>query len=102
MHVQRWNERAHDLWGVREEEVLGRSFLTLDIGLKVDTLRGELKACLEGKRNRASMSMTATDRRGKSIECSVTCTPLVGSEGDIDGVVLLMFEGNEAERGKRA
>ena len=37
--VQVWNVRAADLWGVRSDEVLGRSFFELDIGLPAEELR---------------------------------------------------------------
>jgi two-component system, chemotaxis family, CheB/CheR fusion protein len=34
----------------------------------------------------------AVNRRGKSIQCQVTCTPLVGSNDGVRGAILLMEE----------
>ncbi|TMF67105.1 MAG: PAS domain-containing protein [Chloroflexi bacterium] len=36
MRVQVWNERAADLWGVRSDEALGKSFFDLEIGLPAE------------------------------------------------------------------
>jgi two-component system CheB/CheR fusion protein len=36
--------------------------------------------------------LEAVNRRGKAIQCRVTCTPLSGSNKDIYGGVLLMEE----------
>src|SRR5262249_43056308 len=41
-----WNRRAEDMWGLRADEVQGRSFLNLDIGLPVQELRPMIRACL--------------------------------------------------------
>ena len=35
----------------------------------------------------------AVDRRGKQIQCTITCSSLVGTDGQIDGVILLMTDG---------
>lgn len=38
----------------------------------------------------------AVDRRGRPIQCRVTCTPFMGVEQEIRGVVLVMEERREA------
>ena len=37
-------------------------------------------------------SVEATNRRGKAITCKVTVSPLLGSERDIRGAILLIDE----------
>jgi len=32
------------------------------------------------------------NRRGKTIRCTVTCTPLMGGQNEVSGVILLMEE----------
>ena len=88
--VQEWNPRAEDLWGLRPQEVKGRAFLDLDIGLPVAELAGALRASLVEETAPAATTVRATNRRGKTIECQVVCNPLVGSNGRREGVVVAM------------
>jgi two-component system CheB/CheR fusion protein len=90
-----WNEEAHDLWGLRAEEVEGRSFFELDIGLPVEELRESLMGFMDGRTERGSVTLDAVNRRGRRIACHVTYTCLETRESQEDGsscegVVLLM------------
>jgi two-component system CheB/CheR fusion protein len=85
-----WNHRAEDLWGLRADEVQGMSLLGLDIGLPVNRL--PIQAFLAGKAEYEEVALTATNRRGRVVECQVTCTPFLGVSGERAGVVLLMEE----------
>ena len=60
-NVLMWNHRAEDLWGLRADEVRGKSFLGLDIGLPVGELRPLVRACLSGERDTGE----ADARRGQ-------------------------------------
>jgi two-component system CheB/CheR fusion protein len=91
--VQIWNHKAEDLWGLRSNEALEQNFLNLDIGLPVEQLRQPMRVCLAGDdRGATEVLLPAINRRGRSIQCRVTCTPLTGSEAQIQGVILLMEE----------
>ena len=92
MEVLVWSQRAEDLWGLRAEEVLGRHFLNLDIGLPVDQLRSAIRASLAGDCDTEPTVLSATNRRGRAIRCRVTCTPLRGPNDTARGVILLMEE----------
>ena len=93
LHIQKWNHRAEDLWGLRSQEVQGRNFLNLDIGLPVDQLKGTIRTCLAGEKEFIELVLDATNRRGKPMRVRVTCTQLAGPEGkDPQGVILLMEE----------
>jgi two-component system, chemotaxis family, CheB/CheR fusion protein len=83
-----WNHRAEELWGLRPEEVQGKQFLNLDIGLPTTELRQPIRDCLAGS-NR-SVTVDAVNRRGKPIRCAVTCMPLLDSQDGPSGVILLM------------
>ncbi|MBE9143599.1 CheR family methyltransferase [Planktothrix mougeotii] len=97
LQVQIWNYKSEDLWGLRHEEAIKQNFLNLDIGLPVDKLRQPIRICLSGEINQASkVIVNAINRRGKSIQCQVNCSPLMGSQGQIQGVILLMEELEEA------
>jgi two-component system CheB/CheR fusion protein len=85
-----WNHRAEDLWGLRADEVQGRSLLTLDIGLPVEQL--PISAFLSGEADHESISVNATNRRGRAVRCHITCTPFLGADGEREGAVLVMEE----------
>jgi two-component system CheB/CheR fusion protein len=91
LHVQVWSNRASDLWGLRAEEVQGKHFFGLDIGLPVETLRGQIKACIAGEHEYQEAVVPATNRRGRSIQCSIKTSRLT-QNGQPHGVILLMDE----------
>jgi two-component system CheB/CheR fusion protein len=90
LRVDVWNHQATDLWGLRSNEVQGAHLLGLDIGLPVEQLKGPIRACLAGDGDRHELRLSARNRRGQPIACSVTCAPLVSAGGTVTGVVLLM------------
>jgi two-component system CheB/CheR fusion protein len=92
LSVLMWNQRAADLWGLRADEVQGRSLLNLDIGLPVGELRAAIRPCLTGELDHREVTLDAINRRGKKIRCQVTCTPLTSAAKKRDGVILLIDE----------
>lgn len=98
LYVQIWNHKAEDLWGLRSEEAIGQNFLNLDIGLPVEQLRQPIRTCLSGLPHSFTETiLQAINRRGRSIQCRITCTPLIGGQGQVQGVILLMEERAEEE-----
>ena len=91
-NVLMWNQRAEDMWGLRADEVQGKSFLNLDIGLPVGELRGMMRQVLTGDAEKKETSLDAVNRRGKAIRCHVSCTALITSKKKREGVILLMEE----------
>jgi two-component system, chemotaxis family, CheB/CheR fusion protein len=96
LRVIAWNHRAEDLWGLRADEVSGQNFLNLDIGLPTGELRAGIRACLSGESEYTDIVVTATNRRGRTLSCRVTGSPLVGADKEIRGVILLMDEHTKA------
>ena len=92
LNVLIWNRRAEDLWGLRADEVQGRSMLNLDIGLPVGELRDVIRPCLAGDSDHQQVVLDAVNRRGRKIKCRVTCTPLIARDKKREGVILLMEE----------
>ncbi len=90
--VQVWNRRAEDLWGVRGEEVVGTQFLTLDIGLPVAELAQPIRSVMTSDQGVVEKRIPSLTRRGRTIDCLVSVTPLHSSEGATTGVVILMDE----------
>jgi two-component system CheB/CheR fusion protein len=92
LNVLVWNHRAEDLWGLRQDEVQGRSVLNLDIGLPVGELRAPMRACMNDGAEYKEIVLDAVNRRGKSIRCRIACTPLLAPDRKREGVILMMDE----------
>ena len=86
--VTAWNEIATDLWGLREDEVRGRSLFGLDIGLPAEEVRQVIKRELAGAPDGRETTVMSVNRRGQSIVCRVKASALAGSDGEPDGVIL--------------
>jgi two-component system CheB/CheR fusion protein len=92
--IQVWNQRAEDLWGLRQDEAVDHHLLSLDIGLPTEQLVPALRAALTGG-DRQDVELEAVNRRGRSIVCLTTVMPLVAGdgadgEGRVRGAIVLM------------
>jgi two-component system CheB/CheR fusion protein len=94
-NILMWNDRATNLWGLRADEVRGRSIFGLDIGLPVERLRTPIRSVLNGDSTDQEITLNATTQRGSEIQCRITCTPLRGLADGVEGVILLMEEIHE-------
>jgi two-component system, chemotaxis family, CheB/CheR fusion protein len=90
LRVDAWNERSEDLWGLREEEVVGQTLGSLDLGLPVAELMKPIRSTLEGTPQ--VVEIEAMTRRGRDIRCRVSSWPLARDEGSVVGAVLLVEE----------
>jgi two-component system CheB/CheR fusion protein len=90
LKVTVWNERAADLWGLRSDEVVGRPFFDLDIGLPTDVMRMMIGEVLSGKPAHDEMVLEAVNRRGNHIRCRVRASFF--SDGAQSGAVVLVME----------
>src|SRR5262245_18476892 len=84
-----WVEEMHELWGLRADEVEGRSLFDLDIGLPVAQLRAAVEGCLRGDAQAPSLELDAVNRRGAAIRCVVTCRPLRQGD-DVTGAIVMV------------
>jgi two-component system CheB/CheR fusion protein len=91
--VRSWNSGAEELWGLRADEVRNQPFFNLDFGLPVANVRDIVQQCLKSGQRAGPVQVAAINRIGRSITCTVTCSPLKDKgEADGDGAVLLMEE----------
>jgi two-component system CheB/CheR fusion protein len=88
--VKVWNALSTDLWGLRADEVDGKPFFALDMGLPLDRIRGPVRAALSENRQE-TVSVEAVDRRGRGFTCTVRSLPLHTDGSSSYGVVLLMW-----------
>jgi two-component system, chemotaxis family, CheB/CheR fusion protein len=92
LQVMVWSERATDLWGLREQEAMGKHFYALDIGLPVEQLKTAIKAASHGDMKQVEVVIPATNRRGRTIQVRVVAMPLMvpGARSEMRGVILVM------------
>lgn len=88
-NILSWNEQAQNLWGLQSEEVVQQSFFSLNIGLPVDKVRETIRCCLAGE-DHLEVLIIATNRLGQTIECRITCNPLIDHENLRQGAILMM------------
>ena len=90
-----WSRGAQDLWGLREDEVVGKHFMALDIGLPVADLKPSIRKSLNAQES-TQLDMKATNRRGRAVTCHVMVSPLKGRQDDgARGVLLVMEDGTD-------
>jgi two-component system CheB/CheR fusion protein len=89
--VRSWNKGAEELWGLRSGEVSNQPFFQLDFGLPTEEIRDIVNECLATGRRTGPVQVAAINRIGRTITCTVTCSPLKG-DSDAEGAVLLMEE----------
>jgi len=89
--VRSWNKGAEELWGLRSGEVSNQPFFQLDFGLPTGEVRGIVNECLATSKRTGPVQVAAINRIGRTITCTVTCSPLKGGS-DGEGAVLLMEE----------
>jgi len=89
--VRVWNAHAADMWGLQSDEVVGKPFFDLDIGLPTRELQGPVRAVMSAKPSHEEVVVKAMTRRGRQISCRVVVMNLPGPRQPA-GVVLLMEE----------
>jgi len=90
-----WNERAEDMWGLREDEARGKHILGLDVGLPIERLKQPMRSVLTDGNGHESLKLEAINRRGRPIEVHVTTTPLRTRTKGVRGVILVIEDGDQ-------
>jgi two-component system CheB/CheR fusion protein len=91
LNILLWNSRAEELWGLRSDEVMGRSLWSLDIGLPVERLKEPMQAFLAGEGDGRDVVLEAINRRGRPVTCRISMSRLDRGENLVlEGIVLLM------------
>jgi two-component system, chemotaxis family, CheB/CheR fusion protein len=94
LNVVLWNKEAKNLWGLPTEEVVGRPFLKLDIGLPLKKMKEPLKTFLESNKISQELLFKAFNRKGQAIQCRIMFNIILGPKKERQGVVLIMEEKN--------
>ena len=95
--VELWNEGSRDLWGLRADEVEGKDFLSLDIGLPLEQLREPLDAAISEGHKNTDLALAALNRRGQNFNCEVRVMSLFSATHGVFGGVVLMRQMADGE-----
>ncbi|MFL6160663.1 MAG: CheR family methyltransferase [Jatrophihabitantaceae bacterium] len=94
--VQVWTRQARDLWGLRDDETVGKHLLNLDSGLPTAELHPWLRAVITGQQAVvAGERIQAVNRRGRTVQLRVTVTALQGEDELPAGALVLMEDVSE-------
>jgi two-component system CheB/CheR fusion protein len=92
LHIELWNDVATDLWGLRHDEVHGKHFFGLDIGLPVEKLRQPIASVMESGDHTNEVQLEATNRRGRNINVRVSLARIGADSQHGRGIIMLMQE----------
>jgi two-component system, chemotaxis family, CheB/CheR fusion protein len=95
--VRSWNRWSENIWGLREEETVGRNLAELDIGLPVKQITPAVQSVIAGG-EAVDMRVDAVERRGRPIRCRVRVSPLLYEDRASHGAALFVEEVAEVER----
>ena len=93
LHVQMWNSRSEELWGLRRSEAIGEPLVNLDIGLPIAETLALVKGTLGGDGKPGELTVDAVNRRGRRIRCRIVSSTVTLNGGE--GVVLLVEQQKE-------
>jgi len=96
LQVELWNDVAADLWGLRADEVHGKPFFGLDIGLPVEQLKQPIAGLMRQGDQHFEAEIDAMNRRGRQIRVRVQCGS-IGSAEHGKGIIVLMQETSRVE-----
>ena len=87
-----WNRLAEELWGMRFDEVKGKSLLDLDIGLPVQRLKNPIHASMADDQEVQELILDAVNRRGRKMKCRIIINPFQAAQDKPQGAVIMMEE----------
>lgn len=90
LRIRAWNQRAHELWGMRPSEAISRPLLSLAIGLPVAELDQPLENTLAEPGVDYSVELDGTDHRDQALRFSVRCRSLRSTDGQISGATVVV------------
>jgi two-component system CheB/CheR fusion protein len=88
-NITLWSTISEELWGLRSEEVIGKKFQALDIGLPIKDLQERIDGLHSAKESHLEFTAEAYNRRGKTINCRVRVCLLSGDLAESGFVVLV-------------
>ncbi|WNG90126.1 CheR family methyltransferase [Mycobacterium sp. ITM-2016-00317] len=90
MRVVVWNRGCEELWGLRQDEVIGKPLPGLDIGLPADEVKPLIgRVFVDGDLSEQT-TVEAVNRRGRAARIRLMCTAFRSGDGAVNGAVLLM------------
>jgi two-component system, chemotaxis family, CheB/CheR fusion protein len=94
--IEEWNRAATDLWGLREDEVLGEPFFGLDFGLPLETLQEPVRACRTEGAQSVTVELSAVNRLGRRVRVSVVVVAATGRNLPPSAMLIMQVVGTES------
>jgi two-component system, chemotaxis family, CheB/CheR fusion protein len=88
--IEEWNRAATDLWGLREDEVLGEPFFGLQFGLPLGELQDPVRACRSPGAPTVTLELQAINRLGRKIGCRVSV--VCATDKDVPPSAMLIMD----------
>ena len=96
--VKVWNNRAEDMWGLREDETVGQHLLNIDSGLPVEQLKPLIREVINEGRTDGEIVLPAINRRGRHVQLRVVASPLSSQDDEPSGALLLLDQLDDDQR----
>ncbi|HET6855634.1 MAG TPA: CheR family methyltransferase [Streptomyces sp.] len=91
LRVTVWSQEAVDLWGLRADEAVGAELHSLDIGMPVARVAAVVRRLLAGEGGpQKLLAADAVNRRGRTVNLTVSVSLLGDREHNPRGAVLIM------------
>ena len=94
--VEEWNSAATELWGLREDDVVGEPLFALEFGLSLGSLQEAVRASRGASAAPSSLEVPATDRSGLPFVCRVRVMPIAGREPETSAMLVMDRVGDTA------
>jgi two-component system, chemotaxis family, CheB/CheR fusion protein len=85
-----WNRTCEELWGLREEEVVGQNLFALDSGMPFPSLRPQILSVITGEETVHRVEVEGYNRRGRRLRCRIRIHPLLEPSDGPRGAMILI------------
>ncbi|HLB70566.1 MAG TPA: PAS domain S-box protein, partial [Candidatus Methanoperedens sp.] len=99
--ITTWNPPSEEMWGLNEEDAIGRSIFTLTIGIDAEDLRQKIRQANESRTNYHEGALEYTARTGEKRLIELTIIPVIDITGKILSSMLLLQDITESKEIER-
>src|SRR3972149_3032043 len=99
--ITTWNPPSEEMWGLNEEDAIGRSIFTLTIGIDAEELRQKIRQANESRTNYHEGALEYTARTGEKRLIELTIIPVIDITGKILSSMLLLQDITESKEIER-
>lgn len=98
--ITTWNPPSEEMWGLNEEDAIGKSIFSLTIGIDAEELRQKIRQANESRTNYHEGALEYTARTGEKRLMELTIIPVIDITGKILSSMLLLQDITERKESK--